>query len=24
LIQEFKNQIGKLPSCNSEIELETR
>lgn len=23
LIQEFKNQIGKLPSCNSEIELET-
>ena len=23
LIEEFKNQMGKLPSCNSEIELET-
>jgi len=23
LIEEFKNESGKLPSCNSEIELET-
>jgi len=23
LIQEFKNKMGKIPSCNSEIELET-
>jgi len=23
LIEEFKNESGKLPACNSEIELET-
>jgi hypothetical protein len=23
LIEEFKRQMGKLPSCNTEIELET-
>ncbi|MGY5149250.1 MAG: GIY-YIG nuclease family protein [Candidatus Nitrosopumilus sp. bin_68KS] len=23
LIEEFKNETGKLPSCNSEIQLET-
>jgi excinuclease UvrABC nuclease subunit len=23
LIEDFKNQMGKLPSCNSEIELKT-
>ena len=23
LIEEFKSQMGKLPSCNTEIELET-
>ena len=23
LIEQFKNESGKLPSCNSEIELET-
>ncbi len=24
LIEQFKNESGKLPGCNSEIELETR